>query len=432
MSFFSRIKYAFGIGDIPMEQSALTPSQVYGYYQSTGDASIYDIYGAGDTGFRNRALSLSTLFRAVTVTSSVLAQLLKNRSALQVVDEEDNVIKGDSEVDNVLGLLRRSPDGILSSRLWLEDFVAEYLLDGNAIFSINRVGNKIVSLEHLLGHSAELDYTRRGDQVYHAHYFYPRGRTSYKTVPGANVSHCRWPILARRMDGSSNRAEFANSPVALMRPAISIGLESDKYILEWYKNDVPKSNLGISVPGKLEVQQMKDWREALAENVARRAPLIFGQNARFTNLGNSSQNKDQANLRDGQINEICRIYGIPGPIVGQNVTQWGSGIENLARLFWKYGLKQHMERILDPLEFKLFSPGKYFKINEAEIIRGDSVSIAQMVVAAQGVANQFEKRNWMGLPREPEYGELPDEMPSNVDNQPPPGNNSNGADEDNE
>ena len=410
MGVFERVKKVFAPKN-ELVQSDLRISEVVSYVNSTGDVSLYNLYGVG-TGLRDQAVHFAVFFRVVNLLSSMIAQLITSGS-LRIVNAEGEIDEG-SNTKMLLDLLQNSPDGETPAFSFFEDLAVDYLIDGNSLLSINRAGNKVSSLRRLEGPSSQIDYTSENRIVYKAHDAYATDKTEgdYLTFADMDVIHARWPLLTN-INAVGHRSRFASPPVGLMRPALSIGLESDKYILDWYKTDSPKSNVGISIQKGISPKQLEEFYTQFERAAKSRAPLLFGEGARFTNLNNSSSGSStQAVQREFQVGEICRIYGVPGPLVNQQVTSWGSGIEQLSKLFYRFGLRQHTERLLSPMKMKLLPRGYRFTLNEIDILRGDTAGIAAMLGALKGdaqtpeIATIEERRHIAGLPLKPEYGEL--------------------------
>ena len=398
----------------PYTKSELEISQLLNYVQNTGDKSLIGMYGVTAQGaIRNESVHFAVFFRVITLLSSVIAQLITN-GHLRVLDRQGEVVDTTS-ARNVLDLLQYSPDGVIPASQFIEDIACDYLIDGNALIAIDRTMGDVTSLKRLESSTAYIDLTSdKQDLVYRAHDGYNRmAESPFEAYASFNIIHCRWPLL---ISGSSvgHRAYFATAPVALMRPAMAIGLESDKYILDWYKTDSPKSNVGISFEDSLQPEQLEQLRSQLDSGARSRAPLLIGNNAKFTNLNNTSTGagSSQAEQREFQVGEICRIYGVPGPLVNQQVTSWGSGIEQLSRLAFRFSMRQHVDRILNVMKFKLLPKGFTFSIDEMDLLRGDTAGIAAIIRATRGdaqspeIATIEEQRMMAGLQIKPQYGEL--------------------------
>ena len=96
-----------------------------------------------------------------------------------------------------------------------------------------------------------------------------------------------------------------------------------------------------------------------------------------------------------------------------DVTEWGQGIEQLAKLFFRFGARQHLERLLAALQVRLLRSGDRFHVDTTDLLRGDSAAIKEMVMALQGdaqrapVATREELRHIAGLTVDP-VGEFRD------------------------
>ena len=118
------------------------------------------------------------------------------------------------------------------------------------------------------------------------------------------------------------------------------------------------------------------------------------------------QDDQAAKLRSFQVEEVSRVFGVPPPLLNVNMTSWGSGIEQLARLFWRFGLRQHVERFLAPFSLRLLPMGVRFEVDPTEMLRGDTKETAELVRVLAGdaqrepLASREEMRRLAGLPRD--------------------------------
>ena len=111
--------------------------------------------------------------------------------------------------------------------------------------------------------------------------------------------------------------------------------------------------------------------------------------------------------------EVARLYGVPAPLVGQAASTWGSGIAELGRFAYRFGLQQHLDRFLAALSQRLLDRGYLFEIDPISIVRADPAALQAFLASALGGPNNPpwmtvpEARRWSGLPREPD-GEYPE------------------------
>ena len=404
-----------------------TWAQILDYVGNSGDNSPFGIYGVGVGGSRNSALSYATLFRCVTLLSSMAAQAI-TQGSLRVVDNDGRTSKTPDAV-RAIDVFQDFPDGVTPAYQWVEDWASDYLIDGNALAEIRRTrSRRLEAVYRFSSWDANTVPTSDGDFVYRGKYA-DRLDETLNYVSRRDMAHSRWPRLLRQTSSASvNRFNFAASPVAVMRPALQIGLAGDKFIREWYETGgAHRSQLAISLRERLTSEQRDDLRTYLRQYSTSREPLVMGGGAQFTPLHQNAANRDQAELRAFQVQELARIYGVPAPVVNDNITQWGAGIEQLAKLLWRFGGRQHLDRLLAPLSSLALGPGKRFRIDDTDFLRGDSSAIAELLNATKGdaqsgeTATVEERRIWAGLPLEPEHGIL--RGPAMVDDN--PGNTGN-------
>jgi HK97 family phage portal protein len=92
---------------------------------------------------------------------------------------------------------------------------------------------------------------------------------------------------------------------------------------------------------------------------------------RFTMTGVEAQTVE---ARNHQIEEVARAFGVPRPFLMMDDTSWGSGIEQLAIMFVRFGLnpgiiawEQALRRVLlKPADRKQYA----IDIDEHELLRG--------------------------------------------------------------
>ena len=386
-----------------------TISQILDYVHGSGDLWPLDMYKAGLPVNRDIAVSYATLNRCVTVISGAIAQLIAG-GHLSVVDGNGRR-RLSRRADRVLEVLRTSADGgSLQMSSFLEDAVADYLLDGNSIMSPTwTMDGRLEKLRRFSPWDADVTYTRAGEPVYRVTPADGMNRIS-ENIAGLDIIHARWPRMLRYGNTRTTRVGFAMAPVVAMRPALDIGLQGDRYIRDWF-NRGAQSNLHIDFPlldneKRHTEDQRTDLRKAIRQHSRTRSPLVtFG--AKSTKIDDTPQDSQARELREYQVQEVGRYYGVPAPLLGVQVTEWGSGIEQLGKLFWRFGLQQHLFRFLSPLALRLLRSGDRFHVDTTDLLRGDAEGVRSMVMALQGdgqrppVATLAELRHIAGLTVDP-------------------------------
>ncbi len=384
-----------------------TWSQILDYASGAGDPWPFDFYRAGLPIGRDVAVSYATLNRCVTLIAGTVAQLVAGGS-LRVVDR-DGRRRTSRRAERVLDLLSGSPDGgTTPASSFIEDVVADYCLDGNALVVPSVSGDGTLQrLRRMSPWDNDVTYARTGEPIYRLTTVDGPLATEYHAA--RDVVHIRWPRLLRYGRTRSTREGFALAPVVALRPALDIGLQGDTYIREWFRRGA-QSKLHINFDTPQGTQPLVlDERKKLVEWVQTysrtRAPLVtFDANSGY--LQDTPQDREAKELRQFQVQEVARVFGVPAPLLNVDITNWGSGIEQLAKLYFRFGARQHLDRVLAALGLRLLAPGDRFWVDTSDLLRGDSEAISKLLTSLQGdaqrapIATREELRHLAGLPRD--------------------------------
>jgi len=373
------------------------------------DAALGGGWDVGTNITRDSAITCAAMLRAVTLISATLAQLITG-GGLMVVGP-DGKRKDTRRVRRTLELLSSSvDDGQTASYSFFEDAIADYCLDGNAILEPFFDGDgTLMSLRRMSPWDSEAHYTRDGEMVYRLTTIDDTIKTVWRS--SRDVIHARFPRLQRySYSARSTRRGFAPQPITLLKPALGITLQGDQYVLTWFDRG-SKSKIHFNLNPEmgdeiLNDDQRRDLIRSVLEQTRTGKPVIT-EGMTSHRIDDTPQDRQAGILREFQVQEIGRAYGIPAPLLGVDITQWGSGIEVLSKLFYRFGAKDHLMRFLAPLSLRLLRRGERFKPNEVELLRGDSEQISELIRAIGGnaqtppVATREEQREIVGLPVDP-------------------------------
>ena len=348
---------------------------------------------------RELAASYATVFRCVTLLSAMIADLISQSA--RVVDRDGRTIKTRT-AHAVLDLLRESPDGMLSAYQWIEDYATDYLMDGNALGVVERGGGRPIKIRLQQPWDSDVESTEFG-YVYHSR---DDGGAARETTAALNMCHARWPRIGSR-GSDSRRRFFALAPILVLQNSIGTGISADQWIRGYFAtngNGGYKGGVSINYEEVPDPEQQERVVESIRQYMASQNPLVTFGKAAVNSLKDSPQDADALKLREYQVRDIgTRLYGCPAPILGENVTQWGSGIEQLARLLYRFGGKHHLQRVMTALGQRLLPRGQGFAINELLINSGDLKTLSDLIRAISGqgggrvYATPEEIRSLIGL-----------------------------------
>ncbi len=376
--------------------------------QFMGDGELPE---GGLGGQRDRFIRFTPLARAVNIITALTAQMVCN-GRLTVRNRKDKEVRN-RRTNAVLELLSHSPDGgITPAQCFVEDVMADYLLDGNALV-VPDMGPSMVParLTRFRPHGA---YTHQGDGplVYQAMEAHSHNGTLH-TIAARDMIHARWPLLQRGQLGQHQREHFAPAPVSLISEEFVTGIIQDAYVQKRFRK-APLAMLVASYDpekqkiGSLTEEQQKEIREWLEETILN-SPVLRMMGGTATELSASPVAAEVTAARSFQVETVARFYGLPLPLLSSPIGQWTRGVnEQVMRMAWRTGIRPHLDRLLAPFQCRLLLPGERFVADPSEFVRGDASGISEMLMAMQGdtqrdpVASREELRGIAGLPREPD------------------------------
>lgn len=372
------------------------------------EASIEDQIAILGLGGRRRteALQVVAFHRSVSLLSSTIAELISQ--TVHVVDRKRRTINPQPEP--LLDLLTSTPDGVTSAYNFWEDTLLDMLLEGNALIAIDRQPDgRVIRLWRMIAKDAKIE-EKNGRLIYTgplAGASAPQGNRSFTL---RNVIHARAPDY--KGDDTllkTERSGFTRPTSDFIRPDIRITGEISRWLLRYFdgKGGAIKSDLAIAFEGKQPPDAQAALLDAIKGYMQKRLPIAIWNSPKFTPLNQTPQNADTSALRSQQVTSIARAFGIPAPLIGENVTQWGSGISELARLYWKFGARQHLTRLLQSASIRLLKQkSHHFAVNEMEIFRGDLEGLTDLINATKGdqqrpIVGPEEIRRWIGQDDDP-------------------------------
>ena len=378
---------------------------------------IEELLPISDQGSRNKSIQYPAFSRCAILISSVVSQLLTN-GMLQVRNELDE--KVDSErARTILGLFAGYPDGIIDAQTFYRDAAVDYCIDGNALLRTDRVGTRVRRLIRYDSRDARVQRSDVDNPVYLAYRSHSYdGRL--EMIPHNEICHVRFPLLkaSTRANSDNDRSYFAQPTIHLVRSALSIGLQQESSIkLNLTKAGRPTIHVNYDeeYAAGLDPAQKREIRKALSSKFREDGVVVtFGADSKV--LDPSPQENTVKMMRDYQVEDVARVFGLPLPLLSVPVGQWSRGInEQIMKLAWRTCFSIHFSAFANCLGARLLRKGERFVPDITDFVRGDASGIAELVNATQGdaqknpIASREELRHMTGLPKQPE-GEIRDTM----------------------
>lgn len=175
------------------------------------------------------------------------------------------------------------------------------------------------------------------------------------------------------------------------RNAAGNAMAMDEYSGRFFAGGAHPS-IVLSTDKRMDQPQVEMLQTAFSQKFSgvensHRLPLVLTEGLKATPL---SLNADDAQLLDArkfQVIDIARAFGVPPHLIGETsaATSWGAGLEEMSRGFITFTLQQHLVRIEQELNRKLFRTAKFYvEFNRDALMEGNSKAQSEYFRAALG------------------------------------------------
>ena len=344
------------------------------------------------------ALSVSAVFACVDIIAAAIAGFpfhLYRRGE-----------KGRERYDSDLWwLFNESPHPAWTSASAWEFAVMNVLLQGDGFWQIHRASkysNTIVGFEP--HHRLSVD-VRRVD-----------GRNKYIVTPQEGERFVLDQDDMLHFPGLGFNGLTSLTPLQYaLRNGAGIALAADKSAADFFRTGA-RSELFLSTNGKVDPAQQEQLRERWKAKAAGAAnalyPVILSGDWKAEKIGLSAVDAQLIETRQFQVEDVCRIYGVPPHMVAKTdaSTSWGSGIESMGTGFVRFTLRKHLNRISQEINRKVWPRSRlyYGEHNVDALMEGDSTAQATYFAKAaggpgtQGWMSVNEIRRLKNLPPDPD------------------------------
>lgn len=342
-------------------------------FNGLNDPAFYEFVRNGGSG----GVSAQTALRTACVLRCV--DLLSSSQAMLPTRLVDVTTRKDATEHELYNLIRWEPNPNHTAFEFYKLMEVRRLLYGNAYALIVRgVGSRPISLEPLCSTAVNvrqlpdwsLEYTIRR----------PDGQTVL--INQRDILHVR-DISIDGVTGEG-RAKLAAEAIRVARAA-------EHAQARIFENGMISGG-ALSHPQTLgpeahqRLMESMERRYSGTDNAGKWLILEEGMKAeRFTMTGQEAQ---AVEARNHQIEEVARGFGVPRPFLMMDDTSWGSGIEQLAIMFVRFGLNPGIVAWEQSMRRALLSPQdrrKYaIDIDEHELLRGTMKDQADYFAKALG------------------------------------------------
>ena len=297
---------------------------------------------------RQDAVSLPSVMAVVRLLSEESADKLMSGS-LRVVNrdmEEQNTPYFRKVVD-----LLQSPNSFNSGRSFLQDMFADFLLDGNALCYVDRNPRGVpFRLLRCVPEESSVEHVG-AEQVYRIQLANGQVPGIPQVQPVRNVVHSLWPRMEGGQYSEAWRNGMGTSPLRAIESTLKIAILMETQL----RTSLEK---GMSIGGKtvfeypegeiVNEQQVKALQQGVQQTGKDPSrPYITDRGAKVKFLESPPIGEQAQLIRQYQVKEVFRAYGLPETLGGVEINYPGQGIAQLAKLYEKFCADLHLKTFLE-------------------------------------------------------------------------------------
>lgn len=285
------------------------------------------------------AMQLSAVWACARLLSETIAAL-----PISFIRMTENGSRPDTQSDLAILFSGGKVNRYQTKLEFLETFILNLVMHGNAYAVKQKVGNRLVGLLPLMSSQMETRLLRDGTVVHH--YYHEEGMHTYSDD---SIWHVK--LFGNGIVGLS--------PLAYARNTMGIALAGETRVAKLYQNGGKPS--GILTIDQILKQEQRDqirreFNELREGNTDRLMVLEAGM--QYKQVSMTPQDLELLESRRFSIEDICRFFGVPSVLVNDTSgsTTWGSGIQQIVQGFYKLNLRPYLERLESSMRANLMSP----------------------------------------------------------------------------
>jgi len=338
----------------------------------------------------DKALTLSAVWACTRLVAQTIGSLpvgiYRKDGARRVYDDRH-------PLNRIIGM--RASRDMTASLLW-ECMAASAMLRGDGFAEINRVGSRVVGLSFL--HPDRLRWARQLDRTY---------LFTYAELDGTIREIAQRDVL--HVPGFTTCGPFGLSVIQHGAEVIGGAIAANNAAKSTFKNGLMPTTY-YKYPKWLTPDQREQFRNDTIDKIhgsmnAGKPPVLEG-GIEVGAIGIDPSDAQLLESRSFDIEEICRWFGVPPPMIGHTskASSWASSSESMNLWFLQYGLRSWLKRFEDAIRFQLLAPAEqddtFAKFSVEGLLRADTAGRQAFYSSAldHGWMNRNEVRELEDLP----------------------------------
>lgn len=391
----------------PVDGTLMRAVQAYGEFYSLDDAAVAEflkdgkVSTSGVTVSEEAAMRNPAVFRSVSLLAQTIGML-----PVHLIDKET---KEKARDHGLFETLHRRPNDFQSAYSFRVLMQTRALVNGNAYALIVRGRGSQKSFRFIPLDPERMTASLNPD--WSPKYEYQPKKGAKQVYGARDILH----VTSMTYDGLKG--------ISLVRQAadaIGLAISAELAAARMFQNGAFVNGVLESEKplGEAALRRLKAaWQDFYSGASKAGGTPVLEQGLKYKPIGPTSRDAQHMELREHQVEEIARIFGIPRPLLMVDETSWGSGIEALGQFFVRYGLgpwieawQQAIERsVLDDADRKAYE----VKFNTGALTRGSLKDQADYFAKASGsgghqgwlTVNQI--LDMLDMPAHPDGDKLP-------------------------
>ena len=327
-----------------------------------------------------QALKNTAVLRSVDLISGVAARLplyVRRKDATgHVVDDKTHPL---------YSVLMHRPNAWQNAHQFKQLMQSWLLIHGNAYAQIVRSGGDVIALNPLHPNRVSVEQQ-------------PDFSLSYQVTGKYNKTTRLQADEILHLRGNSEDGVTGWSPVKQAADVISAHVLSQRAASRVFENGMMVGG-NLSHPSKLSPEAFERLKSSMeersgADNAGRW--IITEEGMTASPFSSTAVDAQLVEFRSALVEDVGRVFGVPRPLLGIDDTSWGSGIEQLAILFVRFGLAPWFDVWEQGLKIACLRPSEwethYLDFDERELLRG---TIKEQFEAYAKAAGAGGHKPWM-------------------------------------
>lgn len=323
------------------------------------------------------ALRNTTVFRCVSLISFAMGML-----PLQLHHSKDRSKAREHPLYALLAVQPNDWQSAFDFKSWMQ---LQALVRGDAFALIVRSMGRPIRLVPLK--PGTVTVIQRADWVVEYHYQAARGG---RQIFGArDILHLR---------GLSEDGLRGMSLVKQAAEAIGLAAQAQKAAGRLFKQGMIVGGI-LKHPNKISPEafdRLKASLEARRGAEGAYKEMILEEGMSWDTPASTSRDSQHLEMREMQIEEIARVFGVPRPLLMLDDTSWGSGIDVLGQFFVRYGLAPWFTAWEQAIRRSVLTGAEkeelYAKFNDGALLRGSMKDQSDFFAKALGAGGHHP---WM-------------------------------------